>query len=504
MSDFLAALAERVAPAGERWWDRPALFVEEVIPELRLTAYQAEVLDEIPVRGRVSVRGPHGLGKTTSAAAAVLWFACTRELAGADWKIVTTASTWRQLTKFLWPEVHKWARKIDFEKLGRARFKAGKELLGLSLRLEYGEAFAAASDDHEKLEGAHADQLLYVFDEAKAIPEKTWDAAEGAFSGGGADTRMGAFAVAISTPGEPQGRFYRIHRRERGFEDWWVRHVTLDEAIAADRISRDWARQRALQWGVDSAVYLNRVAGEFSASEEDGVVPLAWIEAAQRRWLEFHKDCESKDSWVHSCDPGVFESVGVDPARSGPDNTCLALRCDDQILELRKFSREGTMETAGRVKGILDAYGGRAVVDVIGIGAGVVDRLREDDPKLVVPFNAAEGSALRDSSGELGFLNKRAAAWWHLREILDPASGSDVMLPPDDELLTDLCAPRWTVRSGGKIQIESKDDIRKRIGRSTDVGDAVVMAFWTDLINRKLVLVAPPVLARTSYWKGAG
>ena len=134
------------------------------------------------------------------------------------------------------------------------------------------------------------------------------------------------------------------------------------------------------------------------------------------------------------------------------------------------------MATAGRVRGLLEARGGRAVVDVIGIGAGVVDRLREQ--KLAVtPFNAAERTDAKDTSGELGFANKRSAAWWRLRELLDPFGEARPALPPDDTLTGDLTAPHWKVTGAGRIQVESKDEIRARLGRSTDDGDAVVMAF---------------------------
>jgi hypothetical protein len=115
-------------------------------------------------------------------------------------------------------------------------------------------------------------------------------------------------------------------------------------------------------------------------------------------------------------------------------------------------------------------------VDVIGIGAGVVGRLRELGHD-VFAFNAAEKSEQIDMSGELGFVNMRSAAWWTMRELLDPANGFDIALPPNDRLTGDLTAPHWRVVSGGRIQVESKADIRKRLGRSTDHGDAVVMAF---------------------------
>jgi hypothetical protein len=455
--------------------DRPDAFVLECFrwPEGRgPTPYQLHNLRAIPEHKRVAVRGPHGLGKTAENAWVVLWFALTRDAAGEDWKVATTASAWRQLTHFLWPEIHKWSRFLDWERIGRPPFTR-HELLKLRLRLPTGEAFAAACSDPGTIEGVHADEMLYMFDEAKLIPAATFDACEGAFSGAGGDTGQNAYALAASTPGEPQGRFYEIHARKPGLEDWHAIHVTLDDTIAAKRVSQEWADQRGRQWGRGSAVFQNRVLGEFAASEEDGVIPLAWIEAANERWHELDLD-----------DLEPLVTVGADIARSGPDSTVLALRHGLAISELRRSRKAGTMDTAGRIAGILSAHKHpalplAAIVDVIGIGAGVVDRLEEQGFH-VIAFNAAEGTTRKDSSGELGFTNVRSAAWWNLRELLDPDNKHEIALPPDDMLTGDLTAPKWRVMSGGKIQVESKDDIRKRLGRSTDDGDAVVQAYWPE------------------------
>ncbi|NUP47541.1 MAG: hypothetical protein HOW97_09560 [Catenulispora sp.] len=438
-----------------------------------LTTYQCDLLAHLPTHRRVAARGPHGLGKTTTEAVAVLWFALTRDAAGVDWKVATTAGAWRQLERYLWPEIKKWAKKIRWETLGRRPLDERTELLSLNMKLRHGTAFAVASSNAELIEGVHADSVLYIFDESKAIGADTFQAAEGAFSG--ADPAGGipeAFALACSTPGEPNGIFYDIHRRAPGLEDWWPRHVTLAEAAAAGRVSLGWAEQRKRQWGENSAAYQNRVLGEFYTSDEDGVIPLGWIEAANDRWRVWDEAGRPET-------PGR-RALGVDVARSGADKTVMALLDGNIITELRRTDREDTMQTTGRVHGIINAAPGRMpVVDVIGVGAGVVDRLRE----LKVPveaFNASESTGRTDRSGELGFANKRSAAWWNLRELLDPAYGHDLALPPDDLLTGDLTAPHWRVLSGGKIQVESKDDIRKRIGRSTDDGDAVVQAAWDD------------------------
>lgn len=488
----LAVAADRIAPPEHplvaQYWADPIGFARDCFkwPDGEApTPYQGRVLTGLAQRRRIAVRGPHGLGKTAPASWSVLWFALTRDADGADWKIVTTASAWRQLTHYLWPEVHKWARRLDWSKVGREPFSA-RELLQLGLKLTHGEAFAVACDDPATIEGAHADQLLYVFDEAKAIPAATFDAAEGAFSGAGGDTAAEAFALAISTPGGPDGRFYEIHARKAGLDDWAAERVTLAEAIEAGRISAEWARQRRLQWGATSAVYRNRVEGEFAASDEDGVIPLEWVEAATVRWLEAHSDCTSGAHGHVGCGLPALTAVGVDVARSGGDETVLALRHGDCLAELRHSRHEATTQTTGRVKGVLNAHGGVAVVDVIGVGAGVVDQLREDG-RSVLAFNASAGVDLRDKSGELGFVNARSAAWWLLRELLAPDSGRHVALPPDDRLVGDLTAPKWRVSSqgGGRIQVESKDDIRKRLGRSTDDGDAVVQAFWLDVAGQE-------------------
>ncbi len=461
-ADALLRLRQRQAPNTFKvqYRNDPVAFVHDCIDwkDEQPAPYQDEILELLAANRRVAARGPHGLGKSALASWAILWFALTRD--GEDWKIPTTASAWRQLSRFLWPEIHKWARRLRWDKIDRGPFSENTELLSLNLKLKTGEAFALASDNAALIEGAHAANLLYIFDESKTIPPPTWDSAEGAMSSGD------CYWLAISTPGDPNGQFHDIHARRPGFEDWQVRHVRLEEAIEAGRISREWAEQRKAQWGETSAVYQNRVLGEFAASEEDGVIPLAWIEAANQRWLE----------WVEAGRklPDLMTAVGVDVARSGKDKTAYALRYGWLISELRRTNREDTMQTAGRVAGILDAHGGKAVVDVIGIGAGVFDRLREQKKK-VVAFNAAEATAKRDRSKELGFVNCRSAAWWAMREILET---EPVALPPDDLLTGDLTAPTWRVVSGGKIQVESKDEIRKRIGRSTDDGDAVIQSFW--------------------------
>lgn len=409
----ISDLVGHVPQARHRFYGDPVGFARECIRwpvGQRLTPYQREILAAVPREKRVAVRGPHGLGKSSAAAILVLWFAATREASGVDWKVATTAGAWRQLERYLWPEIVKWARRIDWGAAGVPSWSERTELLSLNIKLKHGQAFAVASDNPVLIEGAHADAILYLLDESKSIIPAIFDAAEGAFSGAGADSGLEAFAFAASTPGEPVGRFFDIHARKPGFEDWWTRHVTVDEAIAAGRISQDWVDQRAKQWGKDSALFANRVLGEFHTSDSDGVIPLEWVEAANARWL----------AWDDAGRPMVAgpRTVGVDVARFGGDKTVMAIldrypvEGQDEpggvVTELRRSAREDTMQTAGRVVGVVSSSPGRVpIVDVIGVGGGVVDRLREQKIT-VVAFNASESTDLKDRSQELGFVNKRA------------------------------------------------------------------------------------------------
>ena len=229
----------------------------------------------------------------------------------------------------------KWARRIRWNRIGREPLDERLELQQLNLKLRTGEAFSAASNVPGTLEGAHADHLLHVFDESKLIPDETFDVAEGATLAAGADTSLEAYALAISTPGEPHGRFYEIHQRRTGLRDWWVRHITVEEGIKAGRISREKVTQLAQLWGRQSATFQNRVLGEF-AEDQDAIIPLSWVEAANDRWRE----------WVEAGRPLTgLQAVGVDVSGGGPAKTKFALRSGDVLAEIRDFTPDEGLET---------------------------------------------------------------------------------------------------------------------------------------------------------------
>lgn len=451
--------------------DDPCRFVDRFIsfPEGQsLATYQRDVLASLPVSRRIAVRSPRGAGKTATAAILLLWFALTRDALQVDWKVVTTAGAWRQLAKYLWPEVHKWSRRLRWGALGRRPFSPQTELLSLSLKLDYGEAFAVATDNPDLIEGAHAEHIFVIFDESKAIPGAIFDAAEGALSGGGAEV---AYAAAFSTPGPPTGRFWELHVKREVHRDWHVQQITAQQAMAAGRLDPQSLEDRKRQWGETHPLYRAQVLAEFTDDTNEGVIPFSWVEQAQRRYEVW----EQQGKPTNQNDP---VTIGVDVARQGDDKTVLAVKRGPVIERLLTFARLDVMETTGHAAALLRAHpGSLGVVDTIGIGAGVTDRLREQQFN-VEAWQGSDRAPGPDSTGEITFLNKRAWGYWILREQLDPAQegGATLALPPDETLTEDLCAPLWKYTSSGRYVVEDKEAIRKRIGRSPDTGDAVMQA----------------------------
>ncbi len=567
-------------------------FVYDCLPTFAksMADYQEEILGYFDDgKNRVSVRGPHGLGKTALASILTQHSVLTAE---TDCKVPTTASAWRQLEKYLWPEIKKTARFLDWLEIGRDPYTRD-ELLQMSIKLNGGivEAFAVASDDYTTIEGAHATRIVYIFDESKTIPRATWNAAEGAFSTEGleateyekgiiplksnrkslvgspaqseeaynsnspidnhsignhssnnsiaieesivipssvsyqesikedfvpihkhigspselksskqgnstpplrpsvsstkgfedhrnkdikstSDSIYEAIAFAISTPGDPSGQFYDIHMRRPGYEDWTTRHVTVEEAIRAGRISNQWVNQRKLQWGEDSSVYQNRVLGEFADNTEEGVIPLSWIRASIDRWYEWERQ-----GFEDRGESGV-NVLGVDVARYGEDKTVIAWRHGWGVQKVYAYSKLSSTNNAGHVKAL--CAGKKVHIEMDGgLGASVYDILKEQEVKGLVPITVSGGTTFKDRSGELGFVNVRAAMWWNMRQLLDPAYNSVLKLPPIEELILDLSTPKWEMMKNATIKLESKDSIASRIGRSTDYGDSVCLAFWS-------------------------
>lgn len=211
--------------------------------------------------------------------------------------------------------------------------------------------------------------------------------------------------------------------------------------------------------------------GDFQAGIEDDpwqVIPTRWVEIAQERWVERVRK-------------GELMSLGVDVARGGKDNTVLAKRYktpDTEHWYDRLQLYPGAETPSGRVVAglVIAEHRDHAPIhlDVIGVGASPYDIL-SDAGQPVYGVNVSEKATSADKSGRLGFFNLRSQLWWQMREDLDPDAENGICLPPDPDLLKELCAPRWEM-SGLTIKVESREDIVKRVGRSPDRASALVLA----------------------------
>lgn len=215
--------------------------------------------------------------------------------------------------------------------------------------------------------------------------------------------------------------------------------------------------------------------GDFNAGATDPAwqtIPTEWVKAAQARW-------QPKDA------KGEMTALGLDPARGGADKTCAARRHSqwlDELVSAPGIVTKDGPTTAGFVLPLV-RNGACICVDSIGIGSSALDFLVGLNLN-VLAVNGSETSTAMTRAGNLRFRNRRAEMYWLLREALDPTNPDPVALPPDSDLLADLCAVRYKVVTMGKvtaIQMRSKDEIREVLGRSPDKGDAVAMTFVQDV-----------------------
>lgn len=213
--------------------------------------------------------------------------------------------------------------------------------------------------------------------------------------------------------------------------------------------------------------------GDFLAGKQDNpwqVIPTAWVEAAQARWTDHP--------------PGKMDSMGVDVARGGKDETVIAKRHGTWFALNDNYPGTETPNGQLVVGQVLAKRKDNAPVhvDVIGVGASVYDQLEGNGIHTIAVNSSAKaedaaGNKYKDKSDQLTFANYRAYLWWSMREALDPETGDDLALPPGQKIKADLCAPRWKMTPRG-VLVESKEEISdpKRLGRSTNDGDAIVYA----------------------------
>lgn len=353
----------------------------------------------------------------------------------------------------LWGELDKWYRKLPDGMKALLEIKADRMELIDDRKQCFAVARTARKEQPEAFQGYHSPNMLFVVDEASGVDDIIFEVGRGAMSSHGAKT------ILTGNPTRTNGYFYNAFHAMKGF--WRTMCVPCS---ASSQCSPAYIEECKEEYGEDSNSFRVRVLGEFPIEGDDVVIPLHLAESAVKRDVAV---INSEVVW------------GLDVARFGDDRTALAKRKANHLVEpVRSWKGKDLMQVCGLV---LDEYRlakekpAMIFVDSIGIGAGVVDRLKETHLP-VRGINVSESAAVGER-----FMRMRDELWWEAREWF---AQRECVIPDDGKLIAELTLPTYAHTSSGKIKIESKDEIKKRtaksatsMGRSPDLADAFCLTF---------------------------
>jgi len=425
----------------------PVLFVREVLGAEPLD-YQAEFLEAIADNERkISIRSGHGTGKSTSASWAMLWYLLMR----FPNKVVVTAPTSGQLFDALFAELKRWIGELPKPVQGLLTVKSDRVELAAAPSEMFISARTSRAETPEALAGVHSENVLLVVDEASGVPEKVFEAAAGSMSGHNATT------ILLSNPTRSVGTFYESQNRMS--DSWWTRRWSC---VESPLVSDEFVDEMRERYGEESNAFRIRVLGEFPLADDDTIIPFHLVDAAMNRQIDIDKD--RAPVW------------SLDPARFGTDRTAFCKRVGSVVTEIKSWRGLDLMQTVGRVMAEYEALApssrpSEILVDSIGIGSGVVDRMRELGAP-VRGVNVAESPSMGGT-----YNNLRTELWFKTKAWLEDRS---CKLPNDDALLADLTGIRYSFTSSGKMAAESKDQMRRRGLKSPDLADAICLTMASD------------------------
>lgn len=451
-ADVLARLEVLAADPGD-----PVDWVRERLGE-QVWSRQADVMRAVRDRPRVAVKAANSVGKSHGAARLATWWIDSHPVGEAF--VLTTAPSQSQVDVIVWGGIRTAHAAGGLRgRIGAGAnptWKIGDTIVGLGRK---SQDLASPEEAAAAFQGIHARFLLVIIDEAAGVPAWLWEAIESmAIS---EHSRV----LAIGNPTDPGSHFARVCEPGSG---WQVLQVSAFDAPAftGEDVPSELAEQLAnpgsvdrmrRAWGEGSARWTSRVLGEFPDEADDALIARAWLQAAHRRQLP-----EIAAGW-----PCVF---GADIARYGSDDTVVYANRGGRVRLARRAHGNDLMASTGVVARLLaeePSPAAEAVVDAIGVGAGVFDRLREQGAA-VRGFVASERASRPDR-----FVNRRAEVFWWLREAL--RDGLLDLDPADEALAEELLAIRVSENSRGLIQVEGKDELRRRLKRSPDRADAAAM-----------------------------
>jgi len=408
---------------------------------------------------REAVASGRGIGKSALVSWLVIWMISTR--IGAS--VIVSANSEAQLRSVTWAEITKWLTMTinsHWFEIAATRIMPAKWLTELVERdLKKGTRYWSvegrlwSEENPDSYAGLHnEDGVMLIFDEASGIPDSIWSVSDGFFT----ENTPHRFHLAFSNPRRNTGYFYETFHGKRSF--WRQRNIDARNVEGTDKNTY----QRIIdEYGADSYQANVEVYGSFPNEGDDQFIASNVVDDAMKRLP--HKDISA---------PIV---IGVDPARFGSDATVIAVRKGRDVITLKRLRGADTMEVVGHVIDAIEEYNPALVcVDEGGLGAGVVDRLKEQRYKIRgVNFGSK-------AKNQIMWGNKRAEMWGNMRDWL-----KDAALPADRFLKTDLIAPRTKPDSKGTLFLESKKDMKARGLASPDAADAIALTFAFSVASRE-------------------
>ena len=407
---------------------------------------------------REAVASGRGIGKSALVSWLVIWMLSTR--IGST--TIVSANSESQLRKVTWAEITKWLAmglnshwfEVSATSLQPAKWLT--ELVERDLRkgTRYwgveGRLWSAENPD--AFAGVHnMDGVLVIFDEASGIDDAIWAVTAGFFT----ENTPNRFWFAFSNPRRNTGYFYETFHSKR---DFWNTKVV--DARTVEGTDKAVYQQIIDEYGPDSSQAHVEVYGQFPSAGDDQFIGANTVDEAMKR--------------VKYQDLSAPIVIGVDPARFGADATVIAVRQGRDIVKIIRHRGDDTMTVVGHVIEAIEEYKPTLVViDEGGLGAGVVDRLKEQRYKIKgINFG-------NKSKNPIMYGNMRAQMWGDMREWLKTAS-----IPNDRFLKTDLISPMMKPDSRGTIFLESKKDMKSRGLASPDAADAIAVTFAFPVAHR--------------------
>lgn len=443
--------------------DHPVEFVEDIIGATP-DEEQAKILRSVAANPMTTVRSGHGVGKSTVEAWVVIWFMVTRPFP----KIPCTAPTQHQLFDILWAEVSKWLRN---NKALANELIWTKEKVYMRGYPEEWFAVARTASKPDALQGFHAEDVLYIIDEASGVDDDIFEPVLGALSTPGAKLLM------CGNPTQLSGFFYDSHNKNRA--SYSAFHI---DGRKSSRVSQDFVQTIINMYGEDSDVFRVRVAGDFPLQEDDIYIPLSLVENSIMTEFSPRKS----PNLVH---------IGCDVARFGDDKTVIGYKVDEKVTFYKKRQGQDTMKTADDIimlgEQLVQRYKLKpenndfipAKVDDGGVGGGVVDRLRQikrNNPERfwwleVYPVKFGERlphKYFHDTTTYMMSIVKKLLQPYDEEGNKKPV---ELILPDDDDLVAQLSGRKYTLTEASKIKIESKKEVKKRGQPSPDEADCVLL-----------------------------